>query len=826
MSPPPVVHASWAMMLLSVLLLLPPIAFIFLARRGRALYIRRIPGIDAIEEALGRATELGKPVIFSTGLTGLDSLLFAILGIISHIGRRCATFGCRLVVPQCDYEVMPVVSETVREAFRSSGRLDSFNPQDIRFLSTEQFAFASGYMGIVHREQAASCFLFGSFAAESLVLAEAGQQVGAMQVAGTTSYNQIPFFLTSCDYTLIGEEVYAAGAYLSRDPVQLGSIRGQDLAKLVVLATILIGVIAATWASAVRMDPREGTKYNTYFARLLYQQPEQKVALAQFEVKNTFSPAAAPTAEDFAAGIAAGRPVEWTPQNEEESLQRLRQGLRRKSEALAAHLQRAARRTAEGAAAAREHLRAVNAAEIINAAEEILRALEEYSARANQAASDLRRQAAQDLAALENKVSAKRRQRAAEMAESEIATLAAWAEDAKEAGDCASVIAAARAALASGDAHEISGRLAAARRACYGKWWQMAAGYMDKCRAAEKTAPPTFLGDLQGEGLALLLDASSAASGRLLPLSYSWRVTPAPGEEGNTVFTGSQTALPVTKPGTYRVALKISEVPDKPKSVILSQVTNDPTEVRHETIAAGAEIKLSWRPPRDLIPDSAVFAWDMGVPSARGAGPKFAISHRYENPGDHLMTVEVKYRRRVAVAEQSRMSGRGETARIGAEAERLRRDLAGAIADLCERLAELEEKLSAAKAEAEAYGERLGRHGHLSEDAWPDRGAISALGQVFASLLAGTSDANQRFGRLLPQVQILGEAAAGDTGDSANAALRFREEPSWNRFRIHWHVVEPLQDEREAVIRVAQVDAVLPRPPWEKRPSEPQGGGK
>ncbi|MCX7935264.1 MAG: hypothetical protein N3A66_08410, partial [Planctomycetota bacterium] len=363
MSPPPVVHASWAMMLLSVLILLPPIAFIFLARRGRALYIRRIPGIDAIEEALGRATELGKPVIFTTGLTGLDSLLFAILGIIAHIGRRCATFGCRLVVPQCDYEVMPVVSETVRESYRASGRLDAFNPQDIRFLSTEQFAFASGYMGIVHREQAASCFLFGSFAAESLVLAEAGQQIGAMQVAGTTSYNQIPFFLTSCDYTLIGEEVYAAGAYLSRDPVQLGSIRGQDLAKLVVLATILIGVVAATWASATRRDPYEGTKYNTSFARLLYRQPEQKAALAQFEVKNTFSPAAAPTAEDYDAGVASGRPLDWTPQSEEENLRRRRHNLRRKAEALAAQLRRAASASAESAAAAREQLQAAGLAE-------------------------------------------------------------------------------------------------------------------------------------------------------------------------------------------------------------------------------------------------------------------------------------------------------------------------------------------------------------------------------------------------------------------------------------------------------------------------------
>ena len=243
---PGVQHASLAMLVLMAALLGPVFIFIYLARAGRTLYIRRIPGIDAIEEAVGRATEMGRPVVFTTGLSGIGPLLFAVMGILGRVARLAARYSTGLIVPQNDPEVMAIVEAVLRDAWQAEGHPERFDRGMIRYLSGEQFAFASGYMGIVHRERAASCFLFGDFAAESLILAEAGQQVGAMQVAGTTSNEQIPYFLTSCDYTVIGEEVYAAGAYLSREPVQMGSLRGQDLGKLILFAIILTGVIWAT----------------------------------------------------------------------------------------------------------------------------------------------------------------------------------------------------------------------------------------------------------------------------------------------------------------------------------------------------------------------------------------------------------------------------------------------------------------------------------------------------------------------------------------------------------------------------------------------------
>ena len=240
-------HATPAAIALIIILVGPVLYYIWIAKRGAKITIRRIAGIDAIDEGIGRAVELGRPISFTSGLTGITPVLYACLGVLRHIARKTAIFGSRLFVPCSDPEALVLTDATIQNAYRTEKKFASYDPTMLRFLSEEQFAYASGYMGLIHRENVGSAFLFGRFAAESLILAEAGQQIGAVQVAATISPEQVPFFITSCDYTLIGEELYAAGAYLSRDPVQTGSLRGQDIGKLVFLALVLIGSALATY---------------------------------------------------------------------------------------------------------------------------------------------------------------------------------------------------------------------------------------------------------------------------------------------------------------------------------------------------------------------------------------------------------------------------------------------------------------------------------------------------------------------------------------------------------------------------------------------------
>ena len=113
----------------------------------------------------------------------------------------------------------------------------------VHYVTDEQFAYAAGVNGIMVREKPAACIYMGKFYAESLILAETGNSIGAIQIAGTASQAQIPFFVTACDYTLIGEEFFAASAYLSEKPELIGGVKGQDMIKMGIVIFILFGVI-------------------------------------------------------------------------------------------------------------------------------------------------------------------------------------------------------------------------------------------------------------------------------------------------------------------------------------------------------------------------------------------------------------------------------------------------------------------------------------------------------------------------------------------------------------------------------------------------------
>ncbi len=223
------------------------VGYIQLAKRGVSLYIRKIAGLDAIDEAVGRATEMGRKVIYVPGILSIDNIqTIASMPILGRIARRTAEYGTQLDVPNIDPLTMATAREVVREAYLGAGRPDAYTDDMVHFVTSDQFAYTAALQGLFAREKPAASFLIGPFFAESLILAEAGHAAGAIQVAGTAYPSQLPFFVVACDYTLIGEELFAASAYLSKEPVMLGSIKGQDLAKLLLVAATVAGVILAS----------------------------------------------------------------------------------------------------------------------------------------------------------------------------------------------------------------------------------------------------------------------------------------------------------------------------------------------------------------------------------------------------------------------------------------------------------------------------------------------------------------------------------------------------------------------------------------------------
>lgn len=224
------------------------VTFVTMAKRGKDLYIRPIAGLDEIDNAVGRATEMGRPMLYCMGNGSLsDVATLASMGILSQVAKRAAEYDTKLIVPCYDYIVMPVVQEIVREAHYSVGRPDTYDKNNIFYLTNSQFAYVAGVNGIMIRERMATNFFLGFFAAEALLMTETGNTVGSVQIAGSDAITQIPFFITTCDYTLIGEELYAASAYLNREPMLLGTLKAQDYLKIIIVFLVLVGTALSSF---------------------------------------------------------------------------------------------------------------------------------------------------------------------------------------------------------------------------------------------------------------------------------------------------------------------------------------------------------------------------------------------------------------------------------------------------------------------------------------------------------------------------------------------------------------------------------------------------
>jgi hypothetical protein len=220
------------------------------ARSGRPIKVRKIAGLEAVDEAVGRATEMGRPCLYVPGIQDINDIqTIASMTILSRVAKTAAEYDARIEIPTSRALVMTTARETVQAAYLAAGRPDAYNEDLIYYVTDEQFGYVAYLQGMMVRERPAACFYLGSFFAESLILAETGNSIGAIQVAGTAQPAQLPFFVAACDYTLIGEEFFAASAYLSGSPEELGSLKGQDVGKMIVAILLLLGVVLATVAS-------------------------------------------------------------------------------------------------------------------------------------------------------------------------------------------------------------------------------------------------------------------------------------------------------------------------------------------------------------------------------------------------------------------------------------------------------------------------------------------------------------------------------------------------------------------------------------------------
>jgi hypothetical protein len=226
------------------------IGSLYYGSKGKYRKLLRVPGLDWLKEGVGRAEEMGKPILYSTGVGsgGLNSDSaphhLAGLNIMGYVAGLAAETQTEFKFLAGHPELIPLAKGYLREASVRAGAEEWYNEDMILFPGRGGFRAAG--IRAMEEMRPATIYWIGIFWATALILSETGNYIGALQIAGQPDRFNLPFQIAACDYVMMAEEMYVTGAYVSKNEALIGSVVALEFSKLLFIALIIIGVILTT----------------------------------------------------------------------------------------------------------------------------------------------------------------------------------------------------------------------------------------------------------------------------------------------------------------------------------------------------------------------------------------------------------------------------------------------------------------------------------------------------------------------------------------------------------------------------------------------------
>jgi hypothetical protein len=242
-----------AILLTAGLLLLFAVLLLFFTARVRAgqqPYLRQISAFESLKGFAGRAVEAGRPLHLSLGIgsmanaTTADSL--AGLYVLNYLAEQSATTGTHPTVSMADPTVMLFAQNELRTTHLNNpqGLETAYN--NVFWIAPQPAAYAAGVMSLLSVDDVEANVMVGRFGDEYLLMGETAARRNMDHIGGTSDPNTLPFIYASAQDLLMGEEIYATGAYLQRRVSHIGSLLAQDTMRWIIFLVILGGVIAAS----------------------------------------------------------------------------------------------------------------------------------------------------------------------------------------------------------------------------------------------------------------------------------------------------------------------------------------------------------------------------------------------------------------------------------------------------------------------------------------------------------------------------------------------------------------------------------------------------
>jgi hypothetical protein len=134
----------------------------------------------------------------------------------------------------------------MRQAYQAAGLGEDYDSANVQFLAHQDgMAYAAGVTTLYGRQRLEASQMLGSFGQEFILIGEDGAQRGVPQIAGATATTAQPLIYLTADSALIGEEIYAAEAYLARTPEPTARLLTQDVLRTLVIIVIVSLVVLA-----------------------------------------------------------------------------------------------------------------------------------------------------------------------------------------------------------------------------------------------------------------------------------------------------------------------------------------------------------------------------------------------------------------------------------------------------------------------------------------------------------------------------------------------------------------------------------------------------
>lgn len=223
------------------------IIFATASRSQPGRYLREVPAFARLGRAVGLAVEAGKRVHISLGRGSLNGIQVASaligLTVLQRVARAASISDRPPVSTSGDATLAILSQDSLRGTYQAIGAANQYDPTAGQLTGLTPFAYAAGVLPVIYDQDVSANFLAGHFGGEVALITDAAERCGSLTLAGSDNLAGQAVLYASAQQPLIGEELYASGAYLQAGPLHIASLRAQDFLRWALAAAIIIGAV-------------------------------------------------------------------------------------------------------------------------------------------------------------------------------------------------------------------------------------------------------------------------------------------------------------------------------------------------------------------------------------------------------------------------------------------------------------------------------------------------------------------------------------------------------------------------------------------------------